>query len=681
MALESGLTRILADQVALARATTNTQKMKSAMKTMWDTRSKLKADDGGAAFEMVIRAQIDEVFLVLAHLGEAIIPLGVFNKDYYLQTLGDVQAAIASCGHELLPLAWSELDSELQYVCTAGLAFCACYAPMPLYRGFGACVLSDYDWGCPDMSYLEEKAKKKALRTIYGIKQRVDPQATRSVFVAFDQAVQLLQVKPMAFLEKRPVISGFADHQPCFGAKPKKEVRDNLDLLEDWVKQLEKRGHPPPKTSRLTSWGIPFATWTSPYSCQIMKTAKDCELLACRQMDPGRLLHAFVCRASANLDEGQVLVLLPGSPAESLLCWLEGLPGTSHKIVKWQDLETQHFETKIPKSLRKRIGHHPLPGQYAIRDPNASTKLSLPMSSPSRTALETPNTVSPPPYSASRTQSQTGPASPPAVELGLPEPRELAASPITHPRPLHTMASRDGLGVSTGTKSLHTLRRKPLTGPSASTSSTVPAAAQELDSSPKPTQVPVNSLAASSSVSSMPAAVELPTDFHSSAPARLVISHSKSDLEKPELPCQHVAASALTQEPESVELPASNEVVLQPIPTASEQTSSRQATEANTTSRKDTGSSDHYLELLNKVASGEISPQALSEMLRRDQEKPETTSDRLAQVPPSVPPKPQTDLPYPLTEEDKSPPYPLSPTDVISTADAAKKHDESDLPA
>lgn len=162
MALESGLTRILADQVALARATTNTQKMKSAMKTMWDTRSKLKADDGGAAFEMVIRAQIDEVFLVLAHLGEAIIPLGVFNKDYYLQTLGDVQAAIASCGHELLPLAWSELDSELQYVCTAGLAFCACYAPMPLYRGFGACVLSDYDWGCPDMSYLEEKAKEES---------------------------------------------------------------------------------------------------------------------------------------------------------------------------------------------------------------------------------------------------------------------------------------------------------------------------------------------------------------------------------------------------------------------------------------------------------------------------------------------------------------------------------------
>ena len=82
MALESGLTRIVADQVALARATTNTQKMTAAMKKMWDTRSKLKAaaDSDGAAFEMVLRAQIDEVFLVLAHLGEAIIPLGIFNK-------------------------------------------------------------------------------------------------------------------------------------------------------------------------------------------------------------------------------------------------------------------------------------------------------------------------------------------------------------------------------------------------------------------------------------------------------------------------------------------------------------------------------------------------------------------------------------------------------------------------
>jgi hypothetical protein len=68
-----------------------------------------------------------------------------------MQTLGDVQAAISSCGNELLPMAWGELDAELQYVCTAGLAFCACYAPIPVYRGFGACVLSDYDWACPDM--------------------------------------------------------------------------------------------------------------------------------------------------------------------------------------------------------------------------------------------------------------------------------------------------------------------------------------------------------------------------------------------------------------------------------------------------------------------------------------------------------------------------------------------------
>ena len=108
------------------------------------------------------------------------------------------------------------------------------------------------------------------------------------MFVAFDQAIQLLQVKPVAFLEKRPIISNFADHQPRFGARPKREAKDNHDLLEDWVKQIERRGHPAPKMSRLTSWGIPFATWTSPFSCHMMKTAKDCETLAYHQMDPGR---------------------------------------------------------------------------------------------------------------------------------------------------------------------------------------------------------------------------------------------------------------------------------------------------------------------------------------------------------------------------------------------------------
>ena len=586
------------------------------------------AINDGAAMSMVIRAQIDEVFLVLAHLGEAILPLGIFNKDYYLQTLGEVQASIASCGDEfsnLLPMAWAELDAELQYVCTAGFTICACYSPMPVYRGFGASVLGDWDWACPDMKHLEEKARKKAIRTVYGFKQKVDPQPTRSVFVAFDQVIQILQVKAMAFLEKRPTLSSFSDHQPRFGPKPKKEAKDDLALFEDWIKQMEKRGHPAPKESRLTSWGIPFATWTSQYSCHVLKTEKDCETIMLHQIDPGRLLHAFVCRGGLNLEEGQVLLLPPRSPAESLAVWLEGLPGTSHKTIKWEHLDTQYFETKISKSLKKKIGRYPLPTQYAVRDPRASSRPNLPLSPSSRTALEHPNTVSPPPYSQSTNDLSSGrPRS--AAELGHPDPGELPASPIPASQsrsPQHsTSLPVPGTG-STGLKSIHNLRRKTTGGtstadmtrptsqpaavemsaeqPAMQNQTAGPSTAVELHEDTAPTKAP--------EIAS-PTAVELPTDFQSEAPKGLStkstptaeLSSMKENSPK-ELQSQTtgniVESEVVSEEPESMP----------------EEAAKGPADLEKTTNASEPVTGNQYLELLNKVAKGEISPQALSEML------------------------------------------------------------------
>ena len=570
---------------------------------------------------------------------------------------------------------------------------------MPLYRGFGACVLSDYDWACPDLAHLEAKAKKKALWTVYGVKQRVEPQQTRSVFQAFDQAIQLLQVKPMAFLEKRPVISNFADHQPQFGAKPKKEVKDSLDLLEDWVKQIERRGHPAPKGSRLTSWGIPFATWTSPYSCHIMKSTKDCETLAYHQMDPGRLLHAFVCRASANLDEGQLLLLLPGSPAESLLCWLEGLPGTSHKIVKWDDLDTTRFESKISKSLRKKIGQYPLPAQYAIRDPHTSTKLSLPVTSPSRTPLEHPNTVSPPPYSPTRAVIHEGRTPPPAVELGLPEPGELATSPATPKQP-QSLGSAGVASTSThlsngsvviGKKSIHTLRRKqtPAAAASEPTANAISTSAegssvapQEIGSSGMaPTELPSHNNAASFTLSTSFAAVELPTDFQSEAPSRLIPTKPESTSELVELPSQQVLATALTKEPESIANREPSVSSQQPNAGSVDAAIGSQTShikDSDITKRENTGSSDHYLELLNKVARGEISPQALGAMLQQEKSSVAGSSNSSMS---SASTKPTTSLPYPLTEGEQKLPYPLSPTDGGTSADKPEKTPENEIPA
>lgn len=703
----------MSDAAALVRAASNTGKIAGALKNQWDVRSKTRATlENGAAMEMVIRSQIDEVFLVLAHLGEAILPLGIFNKDYYLQTLGEVQASIDSCGNELFPMAWAELDAELQYVCTAGFTICACYSPMPVYRGFGACVLGDWDWACPDLKHLEEKAQKKAIRTIYGFKQKVDPQPTRSVFIAFDQVIQILQVKVMAFLEKRPMLSSFSDHQARFQSRQKKEVKDDLDVFEDWVKQLERRGHPAPKGTKLSSWGIPYATWTSPYSCHVLKTEKDCETIMCNQMDPGRLLHSFVCRGGLNLDQGQVLLLPPRSPAESLASWLEGLPGTSHKVAKWEDLDTERFEAKISKSLRKKIGRYPLPVQYAIRDPQAGARSSQAQSMSSPNLLEHPSTVSPPPYSPSTTNSMPNRTAP-VAELGHPDPRELPASPIpsSQSQPHHASSLPVPGAASSGLKSIHTLRRKTTGGaPNGDSSETGQRPKSDVGQEPKARENPApnaielpeetarsNTGGSSSSFT----AVELPTEYQSEAPKGLspsspkpveLPSESKTDDEHKETTVEQSKnePTVLSEEPESIIV----DTAVEPQPKSSGSTSS--ATAGN-----------QYLDLLNKVAKGEISPQALSQILATgdlsltSEDAPNAeaiTTSSAAKTESASSKAPQSTsegLPYPLSptereknawlEQEKSAtgvPYPSSPTDTDSnTTRQADGSKDSDVPA
>ena len=635
------------------------------------------------------------------------------------------QASIASCGHEFLPMAWAELDAELQYVCTAGFATCACFAPIPVYRGFGACVLGDWDWACPDMAYLEEKARKKAIRTVYGFKQKVDAQPARAAFAAFDSAIQMLQVKPMAFLEKRPLISSFAEQQPRYGPKPKKEVKDDIDWLEDWLKQLERRGHPAPRGTKLAGWGIPYATWTSPFSCHILKSAKDVETIVSYQMDPGRLLHAFVCRGNVNLDQGQLLLLLPRSPAESLMNWLEGLPGTSHKIVRWHDLDTEYFEKKLSKSLRKKIGQYPLPTQYAIRDAEVANRPSIPLSSSSPALLEHPNTVSPPPYSPSATELRHQPSRE-VVELGSPGPRELAANPVTS-SPSYNQHSASlpvpGAATSSGLKSIHTLRRK-TAGATPSASSTPPALSGPSNTTPMPLRIeqqaatpPPNAVELHEETlpprvppelpePEAPVAVELPTDFQSEAP-RPLAPKAREDAEA----SVAVSGSGTIEKSGRNEDDVKVELTEEPSEIGTWETNKKLETiETNdvpqirsSISPSGTETGNQYLELLNKVAKGEISPQALGEILQKGKigqnsvPTNETMGAMEAQSPDSAkgsPKSPQIgSLPYPLSPTERQTqdwqeqtklttdtPYLEIPTETSASANPPDGSKENDIP-
>ena len=669
----------MADPVAVMRAASNTTKMANTVKGMWEERLKLRADSEGQAWELVLAAQIDEVYLVLAHLGEALLPLGVFDKDYYLQTLGDVKSSLASCGNDSLQLAFEQLDSELQYCCCAGLVFCAHFAPLPVYRGFGACILSDYDWACPNYAYLEEKARKKAIRTVYGVKQKTDPQPTRSVFQDFDQAIQVLQVKPMAFFVKRPASSAFTE-QVRFSARPKKEIKHDLDLLEDWFHSLERKGHPAPPGQKITNWGVPYATYTSDFNCSILRTEKDCETLLVNQMDPGRLLHAFVCRGTANLDEHSILLLMPRTPAESLVCWLEGLPGITLKIIKWEDLESEQFEKKLSKSLRKKVGQYPIPLKYAIRDPNARPALQTATSSPA--VLEHPNTVNPPPYSPSNaSRAMTLPAaelpdsadSMPVAELAGPEMHELAGSNTISPAqapaqtPTQTPTNTtEGRGSQLGLKSINDLRRIPSDHTAGAKQTLVVASLRHptiLRPGAPRSRASSSRMIESGSSTEGTKAVELPAELAS--PPVIQRKPVPSVIAQP----QPVTAEVLAVSSDNGGMIPDSE---RPTPSTKESTHSTNssgATEGPTSSAVVGGAdSNQYLELLNKVARGEISPAALGAMLQGGIAGSTNPSlpVQFPATPPIEPAEEMTSLatktPIALPERTILP-YPVSPTE------------------
>ncbi|KAK3626806.1 hypothetical protein LTR22_023010 [Elasticomyces elasticus] len=426
---------------ALTNAVNATLKVQGAVRTFTEQRDKLirrplqNASDI-TALDHDVRAQIDEVFLVLALLGETLLPLRVFDNTYYPQTLADVEASIQSGGHELMPMAFRELSAELQYAVTSGLAFCSCFAPMPVYRGFGAAVLNDWDWGSPDLELMMKKMKTRISVWVRMVSEKQDPQPNRAVLESFDHVIQLLQVKQVAFLSVRPSVSGFAAEQPRYHARREKEVRREINVQEDWSSKIGKLGHPSPPGFKISTYSMPYATWTSPFSCQLLSAKDAFETIMTNQMDPGRLLHAFVCRQNLDIGDGQLLVLPARSPAESLACWLEGLPGFTHKIVRWSDLDTDVFTKKCGKSLRNHLGQYPLPDKFVMRDPSAPAvhRPSIPSLLGSPTS---DGALSPPPYSPNRplaimdkpAEMHTG--APAAVELETSRaPVELDSGPV-----------------------------------------------------------------------------------------------------------------------------------------------------------------------------------------------------------------------------------------------------------
>ena len=572
------------------------EKRSKAVRGLWTRRVEQKEETAPSP-ERIVESQVDDVFLVLALIGEALLPLGVLDERQYRSTLSDVQTAVANCGHATIGTVFEKMTDELKFPVVAGFTICALFAPMHVYRGFGACVFNDWEWGCPDAEYLERKVKKET-----GIfSKKPDPQPNRPVLLAFDRAMQVLQVKPIAFLSKRPSISGFAEQQPRYTPRPKKEAKENLSLCEDWFHELEKRGHPPLRGQTAPSWGMPFATWTSPFSCQV---TKDPELIVLHQMDIGRLLHAFICRGALNLHEGEILTLPPATPAEALITWLTGLPGMSHTLVSWSAFDTAKFEKKAGKKLCSKIGIYPLPSKYAIRDISIAqtTTISSPLSLDFPSGL---GSAAPPPYSESSSRPATSESKesltseesvhsevPTLSDLDERTPAELGERSPVELDPRVTLHRQMPVRHAATTPAP---RRAPPAPPSPVSQAQAQKVATVIRRKPTPTDV-------MSSVGMSPAAQ--PERAATAPPSQL-----KNEL--------HLLDSAAPP-PRPPKVPLDGALRLN-----TEGATSEPLNVPTVHSPAGTDMSGHYLQLLNAVAQGHLSPQQLQAMLQAPTQQPQ----------------------------------------------------------
>lgn len=653
-----------------ANASATATRVAKAIKSLQDARKQgqrpLETLNDTTALDLDVRAQIDEVFLVLALLGEALLPLGAFDNTHYPQTLDEVQASISSGGHELMPTAFGALNAELQYVVTAGFSFCSAFAPMPVYRGFGAAVLGDWDWSCPDAQMLTKKAKAKAGIFHRLLERSVDPQPNRPVLLAFDHVIQMLQIKQVAFLGVKPTISGFGEQQPRYVPRKEKEVKNEIKRQKHWTKAVEHIGHPAPAGMRISTWAIPFATWTSAFSCKLLKSRDAWETIMTNQMDPGRLLHAFVCRSNLRLTEGQLLMLPPGTPAETLFCWLDGLPGMTHQIRKWSDLDMTRHEKTLGKPFCDNLGQYPLPDKFVMSGPDATHR------SPGSVGSTSPvlsQSRSPPPYSPDGSlpeqahEAEGRPRAPQTTELATArDPVELAettalgssshvhqancTSPSSADKHL-SMAMADG---PTALRSLTALRHKPTTSgrhPLIFVSEPRPPSPVTMQKAPPivtpmltPSSDPLVAVLKPNSPSVSP--VVLPISPSSKEAAQDGTESIEGPFSLPAVPGADEPAER-PRDSRSHKLkdnvgPGNSDAAARDstnLPLAEDRTDATAETQlpAKIPGVSNSQTSDLYLRLLNAVANGDVSAQALQKILQRgagslDHARPEETQTR-----------------------------------------------------
>lgn len=306
--------------------------------------------DPAVGSKVAIATQLDEILLVLSVLGQRLVFLEVINLIELPQALVACRIACGQADSGDLLAHLDTLDGILQYTVTAALFFCAACFPMHIYRGFGTGVLDNYLWGCPHPHY--------AIGQVGGFK-------------SVDRMIAFLKSTPREVRLLTRIPTGLSRIVPSFEKNERNERRRLMSAYKEFVREIESKGHPQPRdrSFRVVSWHIPFATWNSPFTFK--NSGHYYEDFLRWQMDSGRLLHAWTIGGHLDLMHGEMM-WLPAGVAESLARWLQGLPGTTFKLVPSSAFDYTHL--RLSPATRRIMLEEGFETVKAVRDPQADLR-------------------------------------------------------------------------------------------------------------------------------------------------------------------------------------------------------------------------------------------------------------------------------------------------------------------
>ena len=144
-----------------------------------------------------------------------------------------------------------------------------------------------------------------------------------------------------------------------------------MNVYWEFVREI---GHPQPRdhSFRVVSRHIPFATWNSPFTFK--NSGHYFEDFLRWQMDPGRLLHAWTIGGHLDLMNGEMMWIPPGIP-ECLARWLQGLPGTTFKLVLGSAFDYSHL--RFSPATRRIMLEGGFESVKAVRDPQADFRMPV----------------------------------------------------------------------------------------------------------------------------------------------------------------------------------------------------------------------------------------------------------------------------------------------------------------